>query len=767
MLKNTSDSIRSVAYDRNPEVSGEDRGTIEISAILAGVRRQAVLIGAFAIGSLILGYVYASMATPLYSATTQLLIDSRKGGTGQDNDASVSIAELAFDTGAIDSQVEVLRSERIAKAVIKAQKLDADPAFLDTPTSLIGSVIGSIRGLFGGRGASPEEVAFLRERALVDTLGSNLRVWRVGRTYVLAVDYTSKDPDEAARLSRAFAEAYLEDQLLARFELSRRSAEWMLQRIQELKKKSLETDLAVQRFRADNGLIVTGATGQLLNEQQLGEVNSQLTTARGETAQAEAKYQRLQAILNSGQADAAVTESLGNSVIVDLRNRYLRASKSEAELSSRLGKTHSQVLSLRKELKEYERLIFDELGRIAESTKSEYEIAKARQKSLEDSLASLLGVNAVNNETLVTLRELEREADTYKNLYQSFLQRYQETIQKQSFPVNEARVITSASKPLRPSYPRKSLIMAIALLAGLGLGGGIGVLREFRDRSFRTAHQIREGLGLEFLGYLSAIGNDAVEMPLAARYLAPAKTPSVVASHNRIMRHVLDAPMSAFAETLRYTKVAIDLVTPNRRPRVIGVVSVLPNEGKTTVSKNLASLIAHLGPATLLVDGDLRNPGLTRSTAPHVKKGLKQVLVDGLRYRDLLLREGASGLDMLPAVSEAQTIHTSGILSSTAMQDLLEDAGRSYDYIVVDLPPLGPVVDARSAAHLFDAFVFVVRWGSTSRDVVAQTLRHEPLILEKTVGVILNRCDFSKIKLYENKGSREYYRDHYAKYYES
>jgi len=374
-------------------------GIVQVDQVLAAVRRQYRIILFFGLLGAIIGTGYALTAVPWYSASTLLLIDGRKGS---DPDPTASIAELQFDTGAIDSQVEVLKSERIVTAVIAKAGLADDPSFQRATGSLFGTMIGAVRQAldvrrwFGSEAQSDAEARFAKERQLISTLAGNLTVKRVARTYVLSIEFSWPEASRAAEISRAFADAYLDDQLESKFDATRRATEWLFARIQELKTRALETDMAVQRFKSDNGLVKSGASGQLVGEQQLGELNSQLVIARGDTARAEARYQRIKSIIDSGQADAAVSEALGNPVIIDLRNKYLKASKTEAELSARLGRSHIQVISLRAEMREYERLIFDELGRIAESYKSEQEISRSREKALEENLSSLVGVNAGN-----------------------------------------------------------------------------------------------------------------------------------------------------------------------------------------------------------------------------------------------------------------------------------------------------------------------------------------------------------------------------------
>jgi succinoglycan biosynthesis transport protein ExoP len=732
-------------------------GGLDFERVLAILRRQAPVIGGAVALAFVLGIVFILVVAPKYTSSTDLLIDGKRNNSRAD--VASSLAEMSFDTSAIDSQVEVLKSEKIALAVIRKLGLLDDPEFMQPGWGLISAVLGPVSSMLGLPEPTPEEIRFKAERNAIAVLGKELDVKRVARTFVLTISYRGTSAKQAASISSAFAEAYLDDQLESRYETSRRASEWLLSRIAELRKKSLETDKAVQNFKAANQIAVNGS-GQLVNEQQLGETNIRLITARTEVARARSKYERVQLIIKSKQTDAAVSEVLINPVIVDLRNKMLRVAKTMAEITTKLGPSHVQAINLRAEVAEYERLIFEEVGRIAESYKSELDIALANEVATETDLKKQMSESGTTNQVLVVLRELEREADSYKSLYQTFLQRYQETVQSLSFPINDARIITVATPSLRPSHPKKPLVLGLALIAGLGLGGGLAAMRELRDRGFRTGGQIREELGLEFLGMLSNIRLLEGEAPEVDADGTPSPK-----FNEHVNAYVLHEPLSSFAETLRAAKVAIDISLRDQKSKVIGLVSVLPGEGKSTVSKNLASLIAQSGFSTLLIDGDLRNPNLTRSLVPNATQGLLELLLDNRTVENVLIKEPESGLMLLPTVKSRRVTHSGDLLSSVRMRQIIDKARQGFDYVIIDLPPLGPIVDVRAAQSMFDAFIFVIEWGETSRSVVRSTFESDGDIYDKTVGVILNKVDPEGLRLYEGHGSKEYYSDSYKNYY--
>ena len=342
------------------------------------------------------------------------------------------------------------------------------------------------------------------------------------------------DREKAALIANAIADAYLTDQLNSKYEATQRASGWLIDRIADLKQKVLTSDLAIQKFKADHDLISAG--GRLVSEQQLGEVNTQLVSAAAETAKAEARYARIKSILDGGNTDAVVTEAIGNNMIDQLRLKFLAAAKRASDLAPKLGPTHGAVANARMEMRQYERLMFEELGRIAESYLSDLVIAQSKEKALRSSFKELVGGNASANVTAVALRELEREAETYRTLYQAFLLRYQEAVHQQSFPITDARVVTSALAPTSPSHPKTAIILALSLLLGGALGAATGGMRELRDRAFRTEEQVREELRLEFAGDAAAGRRPGADDRL------PGKLPRCQSPEGREQRR--DAPVA-------------------------------------------------------------------------------------------------------------------------------------------------------------------------------------------------------------------------------
>jgi polysaccharide biosynthesis transport protein len=711
--------------------------TIDLDAVLAAARRQYKVIAGTTIAAVLLAIGYIIAATPMFTSTADILLDSRQFGAV---DISRDQANLSFNPAVIESQVEVLKSEKVALSVIEKLNLTSDPEF--TEESFIGSLISTIVGwaqLAPDRpGDDAQDIQLRLQRRALAYFQKMMLVKRLEKTFVLDLEFSSRTATKAASIANAIADAYLLDHLEAKYDATRRTSLWLQERIEELRQKSSQAEMAVEKYKEENKLI--GAKGSLVNEQQLAELNSQLTLARAEMARTQARYDLIESLIRSKRADAAVAEEISNPVMTELRNKYLKVAKRAADLTTRVGPNHEQVTLLGNEMRQYEKQIFDELGRIAETYRSDLQIARSREESLSQSLSNLMGVTAVDNRTLVSLREKEREAESLRTLYQNFLQRYQEMTQQQSFPITEARVITRATSALYPSKPRKLLISALGLAGGLCLGVGVAMLREYRDRGLRTSDQVRDHIGLEFLGIIPSIAPDTL----------PAQNES------ELLRVAVASPLCKFADTLRTVKVAIDVNSASERSHIVGVVSAVAGEGKSTISANLAMLLGAMGSPTLLVDGDLRLSGLTKATGIETGRSLADMVAGNGTPSALIRQLPERNVWFLPCSASAKTANSSQVLGSARMRDFLKTAGERFHYVVVDIPPLCALVDAKAIAPYVDSFLFVIEWGKTPRSAAQDALAHNEVVKEKCVGAVLNKADPALLRLYDTYGAQSY-----------
>jgi succinoglycan biosynthesis transport protein ExoP len=742
----------------------DDDKFIDLERLLTIVVRQAKVVAICAGIGLLLGIIYLRTTPPMYSASTRILLD--EGLNKIVDEVSATPINMQTDA-AILSQIEILKSTRLALVVVDKERLTTNEQFMQPTPSMLRRIVSTIRSTLGmfrsagtndASGGGPDPDALRNYAAYL--LQRDLWVERAGRSYVINLSYQSPDPALAQRITQAYASAYLSDQLDANFDATERTTLWLQGRLQELEAKSKAAALAAEQFRAEKGL--TAARGELISEQQLSDLNSQLIIAQADTARARAKYEQYQAIVDSGPEkaveNAAITsDQPGDSVIGKLKARYLGVTKREREITGAFGSDHQQAVALRREQEDVTRQIFHELEQLTSGYRNEYEVARSREMSLRENVELLSGKSSSAGQSMVQLRELEQKATALSTLYQSFLARYQEAAQQRSFPITKVRVISEATLPKTPYSPRAPIVLALSLVLGLFMGAGFGALNEFRERFFRLGEDVRSDLGLKFLGYLPIFGSSR-----RRNVTHGGEGDFMLTGHRRM---AIDAPASSFAETLRNAKIASDVVLQGVGCKVIGVVSVLPGEGKSTVAANFAGLLAANGSRTLLIDGDLRNPSLSRGMPVPAQHGLIDAIVGKQPWQSLLKIDRETRLAMMPAVVHSQFAHTSELLASKGMKSFIDAAHKIFDYVVIDLPPLGPVVDAKAFEPLADGFILVAEWGETPRALVRSTLQSEPQIAAKILGVVLNKADYKKLSRYGSYGSSERFLDKYSSYY--
>lgn len=726
-----------------------------LSSSVAFLRQQYLVILIAILATLGLGGLYLFNAKPVYTATASLIIDSRKNQLFQQQSV---LGEIPIDSSSVESQVQILKSETIALSVIKELNLADDPEFSGSGGGLVGAVIGGITHLFS---ASSPKSEFEATRRTVEAFGSRLTVRRVGLTYIIEIGFSSYSADRAAQIANAVADSYVVDQLEAKYQATRRASFWLQDRIKELRDQASVAERSVVEFKTKNNIVESG--GRLMNEQQLAELNSQLVTARSQVSETRAKLDRIQSILTAespeATVDATVTDTLNSQVVSKLRTQYLELASREADWSKRYGYNHQAAISLRTQMQGIRASILDELRRLAESYKSDFQIATQREASIQKELSTTVSQSQVTNQAQVSLRDLESSAQTYRALYDNFLQRYMESVQQQSFPITEARVITKASRPLRPSAPRSLFVLAISGAAGMLLGLGLARLRDLSDRVFRTSEQVETILQTDCLAILPKIAAGDAKLGQSRRGDAGQRA---IERNNGLFWHVIDEPFSRFSESIRSLKVAADLHGLSAQNRVIGFTSTLPNEGKSTIAGSFAELLAKSGSRTLLVDCDLRNPSLTRALASNAKAGLLEYLAGSAPMADVIWTDHSTGLDFLPAVVKSRFAHSSEVIGSDAMKQMFDVLLQVYDYIIVDLSPLAPVVDVRVTGKFIDSYVFVVEWERTRIEVVEHALNVARGVKERMLGAVLNKVDINRIGRYGHDG---YYQNKYYSRY--
>jgi polysaccharide biosynthesis transport protein len=716
---------------------------------------------------LTLGLAYVAFMPTLYKSSARILLDRSVTKYLQTNKIA---DDPTFDEAEIASQVYILSSESVAVPVVRSMNLTHDTEFVGPPKAGVGfinRVKNKVKGILGWSDhADATDPDATLEVTAVENFLKRLSVYREDIANVISVTFASEDPKKAADIANTIADTYIATTLETKLKATKMVGQWLQDRLTELKAQATDADIALQNYKIANNLVTNG----LSNSEKLTNLNSQLSSAQVATTEAKARLDDVRRqIANEGGLNLAmidnlmnvqssfktptVSYALSNTDIMRLRSEYRDSAAKATELEASVGPGHIAVTKLRKKMDELRKSIQDEERRIVESYDNEYQIAKKRESELAANVAQLIGEVGTSSQAQVKMRELESSADTLRNLYNSFLQKYKEinTLQTETIPVQNARILTRAT-PLGKSSKKKLAMLAGGIMVGLFLGAGAAVAREWAADVFRSPRAVEETTGI------TCVVLPTVQPNRERMHSFQGGGKSIL-----LEEFVLDAPYSRFAEMLRKLKALMNAGQLGDGVKVIGVVSSVPKEGKTTIAANLAALlIASSGARTLIIDSDVHLRNLTTRLAPDAREGLIEALVDPSRLPALVSRRRRSGLDVLPCALSTRLPNAAELLGSPEMGELLAVARKAYDYIVIEVAPIMSVVDLKMIERFVDKFIFVVEWGQTKRSLVLEALSEAEIIRERLVGIVLNKVDPVSLRMIEAyKGDRfgDYYQE--------
>lgn len=571
----------------------DEREFISFADISAFLKRYTRTIAGSVAITLSCAWFYVVTTDPVYTAQTQILIEPKVPQLLQQQQAEVN---LTLDTAQVESQIAVMQSEKIAKMVITSLGLDKEAAFrTQSPTiaerfAKLGKMLAKSVGFAkasdgaGNEGLASDASEFERNRYTMWAFTNGLDIRRVGVSYAINIAFQSPDPEMAAKIANATADAFVREQLETKASSAREGGAWLELRLNELRGQMNQATKIAQEFRAKH---------------DYGVGQQQSSAAGGEASQAGG--------------------SVGNAP---------------------------------------------------------------------------------------TLEELEVTADTYRKMYESFLQAFTSSVSQQSYPVADARVITAATRPLVPSAPRKKLVLSFGVLAGLIAGIGLAFLRNALDRTVRSSRQLREEFGLECIG----------EMP-----------PLSGMGARDTLNEAAISPLSEYSNSLRRAKTAIGLADSGASLRCIGVVSGLPSDGKSSFASNLAALYAMSGARTLVIDADIYH----------------SVLSDGL------VPTSKAAFEILPS----KVADSRNLLAPRNMGALLAEM-KAYDMIIVDLPPLTCGSDRMAACPLFDGVILVAEWGRTPLDLFSELVKTMHASKTSIIGAVITNVRIRSNKTYKGHFGR-------------
>ena len=699
--------------------------------------------------------IFLVVRPPTYTAWAKIFIGTQRPQFVQQQSL---FADTPLDQSQMESQLQIMQSRAILAPVVQKLHLADEPEFGSPPAGLIRRVLQVFTN------ATSEEPKLDPTETAIATLADRLTINRVGWSFLIEIGASSHGREQSAQIANAVAAAYIDDQQQAKREANQTASAWLQERLQQLSEQTTAADRAVHAFKQEHNIV--SADGKRLDEQNLADLNTQLVAAHTKSSDILARLTQIQSIINTWNPTAttvadSIPDELGSTILTNLRQQYLDLSRNEAEFSAKYGRDHGAVVNIRNKLRDLRTSTFDELRRIAAASKSDYVIAKQREAEIQKQLDQVISQSQTANKAQVALRELESNAKTYHSLYESFLQRYTGGVQQDSFPVAEARLVSLASALTTKVKPKPLLIFALSLMGGIALGVGVGLLRDLMDRVFRTRTQVQSLLQIPCIAMVPLLKTSRLR-----RKQLPAKAPEerIVARDASMFWRVVDSPFSIFSESIRSIKLATHYYGTGTGPnRVIGFTSALPNEGKSTIAAAVAQLTAKAGGRVIIVDCDLRIPSISRSLAPTAKIGIVDVISGARSLEEAIWHDPATNLFFLPAIKTEQ-LFSSEVLGSEPTKTLIDRLRASFDLVIVDLPPLVPIVDARAAAHLVDCMILVIEWGRTKINVVRHALDTAPDLHQAIVGAVLNKANMDHLAQYDVQHKSMYKNRYYARY---
>jgi capsular exopolysaccharide synthesis family protein len=706
---------------------------------------------------LVIGFV--SQIPRTYYAEGAVLIQPRRANLTRIEQQTDSY--LPTDTSAVDTQVEVLRSRAMAEEVVKRLKLYDDPEFnsaldvrepaifyWDWPIAFEIDFPFAWSDLWPFSSNKPEvatnaDNSVWLNRTTIAVQNSSF-VRRVGLTYVVRVGFGSHDPDKARTIADEFITAYMDRQLDEKVTLVQRANTDLDGSVAKLRQEALDAEASAQEYK--NRFNLTSIEGTTMAEAEVSNLNRQIAEARADRAEKEARVAAAIAQVRRGGGGADVGAALTSDTIRELRAREAETSIQLAQLTVRFKDDYPEVRRTQAQLNDIRDQIQSEINRILSSLRSEAQAAAQREVSLTASRQQAQNGLASSNRARVGLVALQQRADTAKKLYEGYLTRASEVAVERTLQQPDATVeYRAAIAPWISPDPRMTLVFATFL----AILGGIATLliAEFWSRRLRSRHDVEGETGLPLAGVIP----DASSIARLPRRRYPAGAADYLVEH----------PFTALAESFRNLRAFLMLSTRSGPAKVIAVTSAVPREGKSMTSLCLARTLALTGSKVVLIDCDLRRRGATKLVGES-DIGIVEVIEDKFPVQRALIRDTKSNCWILPASSQRDIPHD--LFGRPETDEMFRSLSESFDFVILDAPPLLGVADARILAAKADRVLYVVQWNKTPASAAQSAVEILQDCGAKVAGAILSKVDVKKQARYGYGDASDYF-TYYRHYY--
>ena len=679
-------------------------------------------------------------ATRLYQATSKIAVFPETPNVLGLKGVEDSAADYQYDV-ALETQSAILRSDALAMKVIDAMHLDQNRAFVGATGS---KTEGSIR--VSSMQPDPAKTA-----GLLGAFHGGLSVQIIPNSRLLQISYTHPDPRLAAEIDNALVKTYIEENFKTKYDAVTQTSAWLSTELADLQLKVEASEEKLVRYQRERGILGVDEKQNIVTA-KLDELNKELGAAQMDRIQKDATYRFATA---EDLAAFAKTDRGGKSTLLEkLREKEAELNTQYAEATTRFGSGYTKVVELSNQLKQVRADILAEENSSREGLRDQYLAALEREKLLTEAFEEQKQEANKLNESAIEYSTLKRDAETNRQLYQDLLQRLKEAGVSAGLRSSNIRVVDVARTPTYPITPNVVRNLEFGFLLSLACGIGLAILLDSLDTSITNMEEVS---AISMLPALGTIPLQASSSGISRRQLT---TLSGVDGERELANLITYVrPKSEAAEAYRALRTSILLSSFGAPPKVIIVTSALPQEGKTTISANCALIFAQRGSRVLLLDADLRRPGIERLFGIKTRRGLSTLISGVDKIEDVLVPfPQEPNLWILPAGPiPPQPVE---LLGSAVMKDYLTRWRSEFDHIIIDTPPCLSVTDAVVLSPEADRIILVARSGKTTKPALRRACDVLLQVNARVMGIVLNALD--------SRSGDGYYTYHssYAHYYD-
>jgi polysaccharide biosynthesis transport protein len=711
-------------------------------AVLYRYRRLCVTVFILVTAAMIIqGY----SAVKMYQAQARLLIEDERStavpGLANDQNTFYEDPEPYYQT-----QYKILKGRDLIRRVARKLQLENVPEFNGTkkaaPTPL--SLLGDLKRKVVGAVITPESVAAPEpakasetadESALVGGFLSRVGVEPVRGTHLVDVTFTSEDPKFAAAAVNTLIDEYVSENLEIKLRSTQGMLEWLDTELATQQNRVQDSERRLAEYREkENALSLDDKQNIVLA--RLNQLNDTATHARSTRVQKESLYNQVKAIANGTNPDA-IPVIANNANVLSAKNKLGELQRQRVQLLERYQDKHPQVIKVNAEVQDAQKQLDIAISGAVQSVRNEYETAVIEEQTFARNLEGAKNEATDLNRKGIGYGVMEREAKSNREVYQSLLTREKELRVSANSRTNNVRVVDRAEVPGGPmaASGRRTWLMSAAI--GLFLAIAVALGLDYMNDTIKTPEDITRRLKLPFLGLVPSVRGD--KHPLLASSQVP---------HD-------------FGEAFRSLRTSLLSKYPDQGTKIMAVTSAQPLEGKTTTAANIAMALAYGGARVLLIDADMRRPGLHRPLRLTNERGLSQVLTGQARVRDVIQRTVDPNL--LAITAGRTPPNPSELLSSERMKTLLTNLAHGpFNWIIIDTPPVLAVTDAVILAPLVSGVTFVVGAEMTRRRLAERAIETVMQSRPRYAAVVLNKVNFAKNKYYYSRYYGHQYKNYYA-----